>query len=663
MPLFHEFNVLPALMLLLVWAVGGWLIALRLFELGRGERPLVGLGLGMTLSTWLTNFVARGLGIGLAAWISAGVVVAFGLALAFPLLPRMRPPFDVRPGRLLSLIMLALLFTLVGRGLAIFDDYQNLPFLSRIAAGDIPPHFPFDPEIRLGYHYFLLLLAAQWIGAAGALPWAALDLARGVTMALAVLLIGLLAFRLTRKPMAEMAAVGFGALAGGSRWMLLFLPVALAARLSNSIDLLGSGARTGENLSEALLRHWSLNGDGPIPFPFAYASGVYPPRILALSGVGVAPLLIVMLLVLTADRVRSPWGWGVIAILLASLALLSEPTYVLLLVGMLVVVGTRLLLGRSRCRSAVSLWWAAAAVVSVLMAGIQGGMMTEVALRLVNSPAGRGTYYDVTFQLSWPPTVISSHLGDLPLTRFFGLLSAFFEFGPMVLAFPLVIAHGLSAWKEGRQGEAGLVLAGLLSLGMVFVRYAGVAGPTATTRLYGLFGDVCLIYAVPLVWRWLEGRGTTAQAAGALMGLAAVFSGLVLLGIQFVAVPKPVASYFLDDLDAQMFRRHWNTLPSDSMVFDPLPARAVTVFGRAIEAQVDLSGPTDEYRRLAEAPDPSRLRAAGFEFVYADRAYWLRHRHELSAECVVVVDEVLDILSATGEVGDFRRLADLRACR
>lgn len=663
MPLFHEFGVLPALMLLIAWAAGGWLIALRVFDLDRRERPLVGLGLGMILSTWLTNFVARWVGIGLAAWISAGIVLAFGLALAFPLLPRLRPPFGVQPGRLLGLIVLALLFTLMGRGLAIFDDYQNLPFLSRIAAGDIPPHFPYDPEVRLGYHYFLLLLAAQWMGAARALPWTALDLARGLTLALAILLIGLLAFRLTRKPMAELAAVGFGALAGGSRWLLLFLPVSLAAELSERIELLGSGARTGENLGEALLRHWSLNGDGPIPFPFAYASGVYPPRILALSGVGVAPLLVVMLIVLTADRVRSPWGWGVIAILLASLALLSEPTYVLLLVGVFALVGIRLLRGRTRRRSAVSLWWAAAALVSVVMAGIQGGMLTEVALRTVGSPTAQASYYDVGFHLVWPPTVISSHLGELPLASVFGLLAAFVEFGPMVLAFPLAIAYGLRAWKEGRQGEAALVLAGLLSLGMVFVRYSGVAGPTATTRLYGLFGDVCLIYAVPLAWRWLEGRGATAQAAGVLTGLVAVFSGLVLLGIQFVAVPKPVASYFLDDLDAQMFRRHWNSLPSHAMVFDPWPARAVTIFGRPIKAQEDLSGPTDEFRLLAEAPDPMRLQAAGFDFLYADQDYWRRHTQELSAGCVLVVDEVVDIRSATGEVGDFRRLADLRGCQ
>jgi hypothetical protein len=30
-------------------------------------------------------------------------------------------------------------------GLAILDDYQNLPTTALIATGDIPPHFPLNP--------------------------------------------------------------------------------------------------------------------------------------------------------------------------------------------------------------------------------------------------------------------------------------------------------------------------------------------------------------------------------------------------------------------------------------------------------------------------------------------------------------------------------------
>lgn len=663
MPLFHEFNLMAAFALLLLWAVGGRLIALRAFELEAAERPLVGLALGMVLSTWLTNFVARWTAIGPATWISAGVTLAFGLALAYPRLRQAPARPSIQVGRWLAFLALALLFTLIGRGLAIFDDYQNLPFLSRIAAGDLPPHFPFDAGSRLGYHYFLLLLASEWMGAARALPWAALDLARGTTMALTFLLVGQFALRLTRKPVVEWAAVGFSALAGGTRWLMLFLPVALMAHLSDSIELIGSGVRTGANLAEALIAPWSLVGDGPIAIPFAFASGVFPPRILALSGTGVGSLLVIILIVLTGDRVRSAMGWGVISLLFASLALLSEPAFGLLLIGVLAVVGARMLRERPVRLSPPSGGWLLAIAAAAALAAVQGGLLTELALRVLNGPSGQASYYDVAFRLVWPPAVVSSHLGVLPLTSPLGLLAALLEFGPIVLAFPLVLAHGLRAWKEGRQAEAALAAGGLVSLAMVLVRYSGVAGPTATTRLYGLFGEACLIFAVPLGWRWLEGRRGGVQAAGALAALAAVFGGLVVLGSQLVAVPRPVASYFLTDLDAQMYRRHWNALPADAVVFDPTPSRAVTVLGRVVESQADLSGPTEEFTLLADDPDPSRLSAAGFDFLYADRAYWDRHSATLADDCLVWVDEAVDIHSATGDVGDFRRLVDLRGCR
>lgn len=662
MPLLHEFDVLRSVLLLLIWAVGGSLVVLAAYDLEAEDRPLVGIGFGMVLSTWLTNFLGRLVPIGAATWLAAGLVLVLGLLLGLPHLPRTRWQELMQPGRVFSFLALALLFTLLGRGLALFDDTQNLPFLSRIAAGDLPPHFPFNPTERLGYHYLLLLLAAEWMGAARALPWTALDLARGVTMALTFLLVGRLAFRLTRRPVVEWMAVGFSALAGGSRWMMLFMPVSFLASLSGSISLLGSGANTAQSLDEALVRPWSLDGGGPIPFPFAYASGVYPPRILALSGTGTAPLMVIVLLLLAGDRVRSRWGWVLITILLSALALLSEPAFVLIVAGMIAALGLGAVVGRRRQRSRTFWSWLVAAGASLPFVAIQGGLLTEVAREVVGSSAGQGSYYDVTFQVVWPPAVISSHLGELPLTDPLALVAAFLEFGPMVMAFPLVVAYAVGALKEDRHGETALIVAAVLSLATVLVRYSGIAGPTATTRLYGLFGDVCLIYAVPLGWQWLEQQGARVQLLGALAGFAAVFSGLVILGIQFVAVPRPVASSFLTDLDRHMFRGYWNSLPPQSMVFDPVPSRAVTVLGRAVPSQADLSGPTDGFRRLAEAPTPARLRQAGFDFVYADRAYWERHREALSAECVRIMGEVVDIGTQTGEIKDYRRLADIRGC-
>ncbi len=168
MYLYQEVNWLPLLALLGLWAVGGWLVAARLFDLEPSERSLVGFGLGLTISTWLTNVLAHALPLTVSTWGAAAATLAAGILLAHPLRRQLRGMFTPTWGQWGLLLGLSLLFTLVGRGLAVLDDYQNLPILSRLAAGDVPPHFPFAQDIRLGYHYFLLLVGAQFLRVANA---------------------------------------------------------------------------------------------------------------------------------------------------------------------------------------------------------------------------------------------------------------------------------------------------------------------------------------------------------------------------------------------------------------------------------------------------------------------------------------------------------------
>src|SRR5574339_652915 len=156
------------------------------------------------------------------------------------------------------------------------DDFQNMPTISIMAAGDIPPHVPGVPDLRYGYHYFLILLGVQFMRVASAPPWTALDLARGLTLALAVFLTGLLAWRLTRNKTVAWISAVFYALASGTRWLLLLLPGTLLQRISSELTLIGSGSDTASNLFEALARNWSVAGNGPIPFPFAFVNGANP---------------------------------------------------------------------------------------------------------------------------------------------------------------------------------------------------------------------------------------------------------------------------------------------------------------------------------------------------------------------------------------------------
>jgi hypothetical protein len=662
MYLYHEVEWLPLLALLALWAAGGWLVAARLFDLEPGERSVVGFGLGLTLSTWLANLLVHVLPPTIATWGAATVTLAAGALLAYPMRRELRSMFVPTWGQWALLLGLSLLFTLVGRGLAVQDDYQNLPILSRMAAGDIPPHFPFAQELRLGYHYFLLLVGAEFLRAAGAAPWTALDMARGIALAVTILLIGLLAYRITRNHLAFLVGVFVGAFAGGARWLLLLLPPAVLARVSANVQLIGSGAESGASLAEALIRPWALRGDGPIPFPFAYASGVGEPLVMALSGYGAGPKMMVLLILLLGDRGKAKGAWGVLAILLASLALLAENKFVFLVAAAAALVLWQILKGRGLRLPSRLAWWGATVLAAVVLAAVQGGLLAEVAEDLMGGAQPSASYYEVTFQLIWPPTIISSHLGNLSLTNPYQLLAAFLEFGPLVLVAPLVGVWLLRVLGQGKWLEGSVILAGAMSLFMPLVRYSGNAGPTATTRLYNMFLDVCLAYAVPLSWPLLTGDRRAVRILVAGAGLAATLSGLAMFSTQLTAVPVPVASYFLTDLDVQMYRRHWDMLPAQSIVFDPLPRRAATILGRVVESQADLERVTEEYARLVDAPDPNRLHAAGFDFLYADRGYWQRHEELLSAECVRLVDEAIETDSITGEVRDSRRLADLRAC-
>ena len=177
-------------------AQGGWMLAASLFRLRRSETAMVGFGIGLVLQTWLANLLAHGMPILIAFWLSAALVLLAGGVSALVFRRNLR--FDFSLSQWLWLGILTLLFNAIGRGLGIFDDYQNLPTISLMAAGDVPPHFALNPALNFGYHYFLLLFAAQFMRIGNMFPWSALDLARGLILALPLILAGLWAYRLTR---------------------------------------------------------------------------------------------------------------------------------------------------------------------------------------------------------------------------------------------------------------------------------------------------------------------------------------------------------------------------------------------------------------------------------------------------------------------------------
>src|SRR5687767_13009836 len=84
MYLFSELNFFTLILLLALWALGGWLIVARTFDLYAHERGLIGLGIGLTTATLLANLLARFVPVAFAFWGAALLTVLIGVALAWP---------------------------------------------------------------------------------------------------------------------------------------------------------------------------------------------------------------------------------------------------------------------------------------------------------------------------------------------------------------------------------------------------------------------------------------------------------------------------------------------------------------------------------------------------------------------------------------------------
>jgi hypothetical protein len=676
MYIFSEISPLPLILILALWALGGWLILSRLFDLPAHEHGLLGLGVGLTVSTLLANFLGRFLPTTAAFWLSATLTVAIGLALTLRF-PVSRFPvylFTRLPFYLIPFLLITFFFTLANRGLAIFDDYQNLPQLASMALGDLPPHFAFDARILWSYHYFLLLVAAQFTRLADAAPWVSLDLARGLTLALTLFYGGFLARRLTRSRVAPLLTSAFILFVGGARWLLLLLPARILNLLSSGVTLIGSGADTGPNLTTALTKYWDIQGLGPLPFPFLYGSGLDPSLTMAFAGYGASMVMLVLMILLLVDSIEKGQTQGlplrywlqqaVLAILLAALALTNEVTFAFLYAGLIFAVIFWVIKNRS-LRLPKSLWNLAPAFLGGgILALVEGGIFTGAAAGFLGKLTGSAveSHYVVSFGLR-APTVLSAHLGDLSLLNPLHWLAILAETGLVILALPWVVKFGLEQLRDEKWLEAAWIFSMLPSLLTVFLVYTGNAGPTALSRLTAHFLTVLKIYAVPLLWIWARERSETLKMTLLGLGFAACLSGIALFSLQIAAMPTPQTAEFLTDLDVQMYAKFWGKLPTDALVFDTTVTRATTVLGLHTVSSVNYGPPTNPTWLALEAdPDPNRFNAAGFRYLYLDIQFWRKYADRFNQPCVQTLGEVQQT-AADGKLLDLRRLVDVEKCR
>ncbi|HUE99645.1 MAG TPA: hypothetical protein VMN99_10350 [Anaerolineales bacterium] len=666
MYLFSELQIIPLLLLFLLWGFGGWLMTLRWFDLEPHERGFIGFGLGLVVANWLGNFLARTLPMPIAFWFAALLTVAIGLISALPL---KREIFLQRPrvqwAKWFLFIAAVLVFTLIGRGLGMLDDFQNLPAASLMATGDIPPHFPGSPDTRFGYHYFLILLSVQFMRVASAAPWTALDLARGLTLAFAMVFAGLLAWRLTRNKTVAWISAAFFVLAGGTRWLLLLLPGTLLNKISSELTLIGSGRATADTLFEALSRPWEVAGSGSIPFPFAFVNGVNAPALMTHNGYGLLPGVILLLLLLLAGKQRT-WLAGILlSILIASLALANEVDFAILYLGIVLVAIVWVILNKT-IRPPYSAWfWIMVVILAGIFTMIQGGMATEILYeRLSPSASQADSYFEVGF-LIVPPAVISSHLGRLSVFNPIQLLAALLEIGPLILALPLVLIWGFKSLRAEQWFQAALIASAIPSLLSIFVEYSGNAGITATTRLLSNMFFVCKVFAVPLFWLWLQNQSEWKWNIAYGLGVMTVLGGLLLFAIELIVIPRPVYTEYLVDMDARFYEEYWDRLsPPSAWVFDPVSSRALTLFGRQTNAVIHWGVEKPEYTALLENPDPHQLNVAGYSYVYADKEYWKLYAVQLDQPCVNILKTVDGAKLSHGVfVPDFRQLADISECQ
>ncbi len=646
----------------LLWASGGYLLTSLVFRVRRRERLLVGFSAGLLLFISISNLLAVWLPVGIAFWLASllifliGVVALIrrrGAAIPHPTL-KDAPLAVITAGAFLILL-------LINRGLGILDDYHNLPLVSTMAAGDIPPHFYLNAGERFAYHYGLHVYSAALVSVGGLFPWSAFDIGKALSIALSLALMILWLRRVT----SQEALIAFGtasfAFLAGTRWLLLFAPPGWAKALSNEITLLGSAASTGESLYYNLSRTWVIEGGGPIAFPFAFISGIMTPLILRIGGGGALPAMTLLLLLLLFRRVWSRSAILLYAVVFSSLALSSELLFVLAFGGVLTAMVVWWVFGRKKDWKSPA-WQEIGWVLGItgLITLLQGGVITELIRGWIGRIFGQAvaSYGVEGFQFLWPPRIISAHLGSLSILDIDQLLLGLLEIGPAIL---LGIFTIYWAWPNLRRGNvlvAGLAIASIgTALMSLFLQY-GMERDTAR-----LLGAALLIWVILglqpaiLVFRgtlkWL--KITTASVL-----LLGIFGGLMIFGIMLTAVSTPVPSYYIDDLDTRVAQKYWDQIDTESMVFDRDSYRGVTLFGRAAQSHNSWYTSKEEWAQLVSNPSPESIHQAGYDFLYMDQSWWSEftpsQRAEFQEGCARQIHE------QDGPFGTFRWLFDLTDC-
>jgi len=654
---------LTIISLALIWWLGGWLLARSVLRLKLRERAAVGLGLGFLLHLVWANLFSWIVPFQWAYLWGCAMVLMMGIAFGRKKISRAQVVIEFRVAlRLLFVfLLLMIIFSLINRGLAIFDEGYNLPIVSRMAVGDVPPHFFLFPSYVLPYHYGLHLFAAALTRLGGLFPWSAFDLARAFTHALMLILAALWFWRLTQRWQGGLIGATVTYFAGGTQWLLLFAPPTWLSSVGAQLPLINSAAVSGSDLYDALTRSWAIEGGSAPPFAFAYISGIFLPQNLALTSNGACIALTIFLLLLLSPRRWTMRTTFVVGLTLASLALTAEHVFAMIMAALSLVWLFRMFVLRKAVFFKEGLVLLG---MPTLLASLAGGVISVWVGRLWSAWFRDSAVYGyglTGFQLQWPPAIMSVHYGRLNPLDFNPLVMALVQMGP-ALGFLLLSAW----WLRHHWMRLGWITMALFLSPWIGLLISLIVDYQDRSREITRFLDAALllgvILALPILIRAFPRLSPPKQVILLITLAALVWSGLATFSVQLLAIPKPQFTYFITPLDARFTKVYWNTLPPNAQVFDPDPSRSVVVFGRSVgEVSQDYRKPLPQWVELVENFDLNRLLEQGYTHLYLDERYWKRLRSEekssLERSCVIPLDV------QSGTAGTLRRLYSLENCR
>jgi hypothetical protein len=661
-------DILLFLVLCIGWAAGGWLLVTHAFRLYRGERIVAGLASGFLLFIGLSNLLAHFLSLSLAFWVGSILILLVGAICAWrsPHRPWLEKRDLFALPALLVLVSITLLFWLILKGEAIFDEYLHIPLISTMASGDIPPHFYLNPAFYFAYHYGIQVFAASLVRLADFFPWSAWDLSRALTIAFTLVLGWLWVHRVTRSRLAAWMGTILFTFGGGTRWLLLLLPQPWLNWVSHSVNLVGTGLDTASTLASALTKGWTIEGGGPAAFPFAFHNGIFVPAFFTLGSTGAMPFMTLLLLLLLLPRGRfSRAGLTAWSLLFSTLGLSAEHLFVLVWIGV-AIVACMAFIFRKRLLAVfpkdIFYQWIAILLISAVLSVIQGGFITETVRNLVSSFSGavsqsinaRG------FSLRWPPGFYSAHLGMLSITNPGQLLALLAELGPALVLVGVIFTRFRKWLGQKDWFTSGLAASALLS--MVFPLFFKYGVDRSTTRMPATAAWTSLVLSFPILWMAFR-RAKPIPQLGLLAGFCVlILGGAVIFRTQLYSIPQTEYTYYITPLDARYTAEDWNKLPSASQVLDFLPERAVTIFGRITRANSGIYDPLPDWKSLIDNPDPELIAAAGYDYVYMSRVWWDKltrtQQARFLAPCIDIVGE-----RKTDDGTDYRLLVDVQGCK